>query len=1136
MKIKTIVFQFIHLFVLVFVMSCTNKNVEKAKNETEREIKLSQQNPVDANSEKQSGISQQTTNIQAEILKAEQSGNVSELTAIVQKIFEQAVQNSGSDSRASLSILNRALIAIAEKDENQFATFSEGKYLKLYIEKLTQGCDVNLSGCKNLSLFVSDMNSSKVILKIAKIELTKSESSKICRRDENFNSRLAEYYCLLDLAFEVKNRVPDHEFSSMYLLKAEEYSQALKATDPKKLDKFNRILQLIVMNFDFSVASEDDKKLFESFSPWNYSAQSNSEIREVIRKSLSVKNYNLLYSDSGQSELNPSFKKAIDNVLDATDLTGESFKTKVTKIREDLKLNQITVDLNIDLSLIDGSFYNEYFYIVDRLFREHLTAADAGKLWSMTKKNEKALINTASAYIKTELIAKIFETHSFMNKLFYSKEAKRSNAIFIMIQQSLEMTNKWSILMNRIKRLDNFVGAHVRTTFLGSNDFNAFAKSLNSIGRNLKLLVTGPMTMIMAHFMALMDSKIEFVDSWGNKVEFLSRDIIKLFYNVTADNQKQMGTWLKFGNDNGDLTLVEMVYSFSFAALTQTFENFGANDFSPQPNFDLDASRVKFLDVLVEKFLSEYKKSLVDFKNKVSSDTSMNAAISNCSDVKANRAITQTVEFEKMGSYLLFGNQIHGDISKINAGINLMAAADSSSPLAKNKMISNRSKIMFVESLIEIAKLEAKQKISNPVLLKNFEDRLDLILKPLHELHRETFSLLMTRYRSISDCVSVLSAQETKLQAEALALEKAHLELVYDDFESAMKETNSQKREELINSANLKYKVTKNHDLLTSQYYRYSKFDFYSRLEQLLLKKGVNVSKGNVDLIDFYTTPVTHLIPFVFQGKVLGKNEFVSKGLQLLSSATAGSGSFVTWLGDSAFNEHLVNKVELAFELFTFQFLNKELLNKTEVEKMTLQDLIIAYKELIKFTSLSNDQIEMMRILKLPSKFAGVSSNASAYQSLKGLDGVFLNPASEEQRYLLDTAFEKLVDYLDLTAFSLEFYKSMEHMGSLLFKPKLPVEGVLMSKYKPFYQQSIKQIREFIAIASQNPEQFVTSVGSFKNNDQMSSPLYFVNLNDEMAVFYSKSNSVLIGPNLIGKFNDGVTEFVEKTTQNFFKE
>lgn len=1109
------------------VTSCTSKNPEKVKNETEKSQKLVEK--VSDNAVKGNEATPELEKLAAEVTSLEGSKNAGALVSMIKTLSEKAFQDKVPGSVKYLGLLNRSMISLAKVDKAAFSSGENLVSIKRYIKELSTGCNELQQGCAKIFHFANDMHSTTALMMMADVQTNES----ICSKATGANAALKEYYCILNIAFEIRSRVPDQNLSRMYLMKSADYAKVLKQESASGFDRFQKTLQLIVMSYDFNSSSDEDKKILEIFAPWNFSELDNADLKNVLRKATANETGSFVYV-KGTETLNPAFKEAIEKTLDAADITGKSFRTKVTEITQSPKLKQILVDLDVDLSVINQDYFNEYFYIVDRQFRDHLSSDSAANIWKQTKMNTTQLIKIVDMYIKVELLYKTFETQKFMKTIFESKDSQRSNSIVLMIERSKEMSNEWVILMGRVEKIRDFMIGHVQTAYESSAEIKKLIQTMQIIRRNLKMITTGPMTMLMAHFFAIKDAKIVFYDWYGQKVEIDSQTILNLFYDVTS-NKSKLGTWLKFGNDSSDLNLAEMVYSFTYAVLTQTFETFGAKDFDEKPQFENDASRIKFLEVLVEKVLTPYKLNMQSYRDLLNVDNGFADSVSKCEAIKRGEVpASHNIGFEELGSYIAYGGEFNGAVKPISQLYHTIV--EKSTLYRADEYSKYKSQLMFVESLIEIAKREATRKISKSEALAAYNGRLDKILAPFAQLESEIYSKVLGLYKRASNCVSVMYNKERELQVKFLAAERAHLESVFDDM-TALQKLPENKQAEGVNALKTKYGFTDRQDLISDKQYRMSKFDYFRRMEKFVTQIGFGITKSSDDLISFYSTPQYQFLPYAMTPGLSveqAKAEFVKNGLKAVAAASLGT-VWNAWIEGTSKNMPLVRKAKAANLLMLIQFYNEKIATDSKVQALSMSEYVGAYRELLQNTRLSADDMTLLRIFESRTKFLDVNASQYSTEKVANLDGLFLTKGTEEQRYVLDSAFEELSRVVDVKKITTDYYLAVKHMGDFLFKPAISVEAeVLNPKYKPLYPKAKKLIEAFVAETKKDVPAFLQSISINDGSGNLVIPLYYSDVSKNALQTYGRSNTDLLSPLLLNKYQQEQEQFHKSVPAEFF--
>ncbi len=144
------------------------------------------------------------------------------------------------------------------------------------------------------------------------------------------------------------------------------------------------------------------------FSPWQYSAFIDKETRSDALNIFIANLESNLYSNSG--ELTTEFIGAQNEIQE----TAESFSLR----QERLFQNKKRIVSNLKIQAITTR--DEYFYLIDRLYNEHLDLDQAYLIWEHSHKDYKSFSTTLKKYVQTEFVQKVIWANERMSHIFTS--------------------------------------------------------------------------------------------------------------------------------------------------------------------------------------------------------------------------------------------------------------------------------------------------------------------------------------------------------------------------------------------------------------------------------------------------------------------------------------------------------------------------------------------------------------------------------------------------------------------------------------------------------------------------------------------------------------------------------------------
>ncbi|MBK7892007.1 MAG: hypothetical protein IPJ84_14565 [Bdellovibrionales bacterium] len=494
--------------------------------------------------------------------------------------------------RDALHAFNEGLLELNRKSPEKAQAWIEKE--RIMIES---GCDGELKGCLNLGFFRQEVSSSKVmILSALEVdrELDKTPAGE--KRDQ----LLRVYYRRLSVAFELVNRSTDPELEFLYLSRAADLAESFQKTaadsrERQLIERHSEVFEMILNRFTPDLTNPEMRTRFErfvtAFKPWKYSRREANPFGQAATRMLSLAAQNFLYQDSAKKVLNSSLATAIADSQKTTvngDALDQGLDVSFATLAQSLKMTESTLWKN--LSLDDEFQRNEYFFMVDRLFGDHLTPDDASEIWRGSNRNAQQLLVVAEKYMKVQIAAQIVRTNRYMSSIYSNKDWSSATLFQKAVEKSYPISTQWNQLFSRIERLQLFIDRNLKAldNSHSSQELRNINQMLTSMRRNIKYLSVYPNMMLMVYFMAEVDFNLDIYTFFG-KYEIDSGTIISWFFDG------KISPLFNFGNDGEGLKRIETLYAFLFALKTETFKAFSVNK---QP---LDIP--KFFEVVIGKFM-----------------------------------------------------------------------------------------------------------------------------------------------------------------------------------------------------------------------------------------------------------------------------------------------------------------------------------------------------------------------------------------------------------------------------------------------------------------------------------------------------------------------------------------------------
>lgn len=655
-------------------------------------------------------------------------------------------------------------LSILELHKNKRADIAS--ILDQYDVQLMEGCKKNMEGCQNLSYFSRDPGSAKVAQILA-------------QRFEQVDS----FYQRLLIAFSIKNRLLDEELTVLYLRRSREYLSSLEKNPEENRDRIlqhQKVIALIIQFTKDEAKAKSIAPLMNEFSPWAFSRLNNHALGDGAQDLLKLIARTSIYEGgkSGQS-LNSELSKFIADSQKESD----SF----TKHQDQMLKENPKIVANLNLNQVTNS--SEYFYLVDRIFRNHISANDAYAIWQNTHQNKDHLAKTIQNYIQMEMGYWIKSSNEQLSLFFKDEDkANRQTLHEDVVRFSHVISSHWKNYIRKTDVLAEFAAQIF--DFVGKRDQVSFelSKAFSGVRRTIKFSSVYPHMMMLAYEMG----KRDFSKGFDYDIKNLkgSSYLIGKFFNGEGV------PWFEYGTDMAPLTRFEILDAFQFALATDIFSTFNSD-----PG--------EFLEVMSDRLLTPklnlLKAQLDRIVKKYESTPEWSKLVDICQSVQSGRSFTFSYAINDLLASPFLGSTMtalalanvggEGSGKSVETNNLTVAGAISYNPydhefvnLLERTRIEIEPTLQFLESMkrlyeVYLAKAGAsKDFISRKA--KSFDEKLDSIKK----IKREFVGKFKLRSSQYSKCYFVLMQYDLNLQSKIFAAEAKYLKEIHRDMTAVRKD------------------------------------------------------------------------------------------------------------------------------------------------------------------------------------------------------------------------------------------------------------------------------------------------------------------------------------------------------------
>ncbi|MBK7843096.1 MAG: hypothetical protein IPJ71_05275 [Bdellovibrionales bacterium] len=781
-----------------------------------------------------------------------------------------------------LALFNKGLlILLTEKKDGDNQAEIE-KIKDLYYATVFSGCSRDLrEDCTNKNIFSSDSRTSKILVILAtdldekiRQELIKMKTPRDCiNGSELCRTLVEERYRRLAMATATKrNKLKDEDFSFSYLKYSRIYALLMdwwqdksrgesslgaeKGHGGMSLSYLNsvhgKIFEILISGYKpRSLNDPEFREFVEYFNPWTYSNRSADLFRYGTQIMFDLGARCCLYQDSDKKKLNPSVVQAIEEGQKEADGFGPSFSQIVVDIQKSAGF-EIFQNLGIEKDARrilekDPEFFNEFFFIVDRLFRDHLNHTQIQRVLGNANRSRALdkLPEIVSIYVRMYLVYMIVETNKFMNDIYNSNSVGSDQVFQEAVLKSRDISSRWLSLQSRIDVMDKFLGSYFKGQNTSSISYLETSKMLQSVNRNVHYFSVYPNMIVMTYYLAKMRGAVKAQTWWGKTIDIPADTILEELFEG-----RMVDLWFRFGVDAEVLSKEMILYSFQYMMSTNTLNTFVAKEDSlnglngsngsNSSNGSTGSNRSKFFDLIFTKYLDEGLRELNDDVLKFERDTIGSEMFNEVKQVCQYEVDTKgrgrtphlMINFLNLGRYTYSGagrNGINDMLLEFLGGA--FKPANSIRTVIDQRISHLLTMVDLIEADLLRSKKIGKRGDSHPDLVKVRE-----YLVNLESLKKRFMNFFISNHRKYLDCFLTLGEIEQRRMNRIYEEERQHLGRIYDLISPLGEEKNEiefGKRAKYINE--MYFRNVENgyrFDRIDGLTYRMSKFDLLTRIKR----------------------------------------------------------------------------------------------------------------------------------------------------------------------------------------------------------------------------------------------------------------------------------------------------------------
>lgn len=1064
---KTLLMAIASASVLASMSSCT-KSVQRTVHEGPKDTAMKDQSDVDASPLVTTQSDDSLQKFQGLDVKALQDqGAAAKTTSQHLEVIKQlspALLSSAQMRRPDvvysqkfrdlLRVLNNSIIAVSNLDAKNAELLT---VLKTYQGLATEGCTASGQSCQNIRILGQDLHSSRVIY----LQLLQMRDSirglKATQNTTQLEAEIRNYYSLIGVAYDLKLKQKDADLDFLYMVYARSYADLLiKENTPASLEELRRhgrIFQTVLQAFPTDVKNPQFQEFLIDFKPWTYSRTQSGLFPYGNRELFSAAAKVSLYEGNSR-QLSKSFKEAIKTIQSQKDQFGPSFLQLVTDMKTKysnmLGAFQVPVD-----QILSDSFYDEYFFMIDRMYRGHLSMEEVTELWNISGKDLSLLSSKYETYLKINLLEALLYTIEEMKKIYATNAAESDKMFEVVLQNSKYISNHWGEVLNPARQVATFVIEQISRESADSKKSFQIKSLLESVDRNAKVLSVYPNMMLMVYLMAQKDMNITYRTWWGAEIKIDPATIINELF------QGNLSSWFRFGNlSNDGISKFELNHAFHYAILSGIFDAFkGQKKLDGSPVLDYSS----FFGTIIRRYLNQEIEALnkalstiAEFPANAKFQTALNFcdALSQKND-KQQISLTMD-DMDTLRSYLVTGSGSEGKASI--TGIMQLLYDDGEfglSTVSSMLRFSINPKLMQMRLLADVLEMNKAQLSADgqtESLIKQVREQIAEIESKKLKYYETALGL----HRQVSQCQNTAMNLESDYRNRFVKLEAARLGKIYDGYSELAGKQNGLTAESL---AALKktpdFGIDEKLEDISEQGYTYNQLNFFIRAKNWLISQSpvsvdVKLPAVAFERVEAYQMRVT--IPFKnSNGQLVKKSDFIKSALQWTNNSQEKT--FITWTDTWTGWKSKSGKVSSLSSMYRLGLeldakLSKRDGNKgASTQRVTADEVLSESSDLLRMAHISDADLEVMNWLSLTRKvsvdalkmFFPIDSDPQS----SPLENVYLNATINGERgndlFLLDAQ---------------AFYEYKIMSLKYIFAPPEAIDQRIRSYYVPYVQNA----------------------------------------------------------------------------------
>jgi hypothetical protein len=425
--------------------------------------------------------------------------------------------------------------------------------------------------------------------------------------------------------------------------------------------------------------------------------------------------------------------------------------------------------------------FDEYVFIVDRIFNQKISVELGTELFLATKRDKSQLFSTIQNYVRIQFLFFLYKSTLLAKEKIFSAPVESERLLWNAISESSSIGRVWSDLRANLEPLEKLSVAITRS----SEDESSIKRNQSLFGgidKSIKLVALYPHMMILFYILSKKNFEVHLQMPSYSKTLY-SSDLMSYLY------RGDFPPLFNYTLDKNKISSTEMFYAFDFALRTNLF---GLSGIDPD-QFVADA-----VQRFGENDVEYVRRSLSAIRQRFQQAPSYRIFRNICNEFGGFAPEPRGFYFSEVANSPYLGNLIEPILMRLSSKSGTSGVGEGS--LAKESQGLNFMDVTFSESIEKLRidlesalgmakamKASYESYLRGPMGMKSGEiskrtSKIDAWIYEVTKLRRDYLAEALIRYQETGRCLRPLVAKEEEIQNEVIKAEQAYLRQVYKDI------------------------------------------------------------------------------------------------------------------------------------------------------------------------------------------------------------------------------------------------------------------------------------------------------------------------------------------------------------------